>query len=105
MRILEDPLSDEFWEFINNRARKNTLLYRKIFRCVPDDIFECFQDIKSRYDENCKECLAIMQEKYFEFKDQITGFIVEFPLNFLKKENLSRGIFTKEKVVSINLFM
>jgi hypothetical protein len=105
MKILEDPISDEFWNFMINRARTNTLLYREIFRCTPDDIFECFDDIKTKYDEKCIDCLAFMKDKYNKLKDKIKGQIVEFPLWFLKKEDLSRGIFTKEKVVNIDVFL
>ena len=34
---VKDPLSEEFWNEIKNRARKNTEMYREIFGCDPDD--------------------------------------------------------------------
>lgn len=36
--IVADPLSDEFYEHIwKKTAETNTLIYRDVFRCVPDD--------------------------------------------------------------------
>lgn len=37
-RIVMDPLDDEFYFNVWNKiAEKNTLIYRELFRCVPDD--------------------------------------------------------------------
>ena len=36
--VVMDPLHDEFYHDIwNKTAEKNTLVYRDVFRCVPDD--------------------------------------------------------------------
>lgn len=36
--VVMDPLHDEFYYDIwNKTAEKNTLVYRDVFRCVPDD--------------------------------------------------------------------
>lgn len=37
-RIVMDPLDDEFYFNVWNKiAEKNTLIYRELFKCVPDD--------------------------------------------------------------------
>ncbi|RUP33532.1 hypothetical protein BC936DRAFT_138556, partial [Jimgerdemannia flammicorona] len=36
-RLVEDPLSDEFYDRWTSTARRNTEAFRKVFRCVPDN--------------------------------------------------------------------
>jgi phospholipase D1/2 len=33
----EDYYNEDIWWLINERAKKNTLIYREIFACYPDD--------------------------------------------------------------------
>ncbi len=101
---LIDPISDGFWNLINQIAYKNTKLYRDIFKCIPDDIYTSFEDFKYSHNELCFQCLVVIREKYLKLKDMIQGFIVDFPLSYLKEENLDRG-FSKEKVVSVDMFL
>jgi len=35
--LLQDPLSDEFYNYWKNIAHENTKLYKEVFKCVPDD--------------------------------------------------------------------
>ena len=44
--ILFDPLSDELWEKLNNTAKINTEIYRKLWNCYPDDNMKKFTDLK-----------------------------------------------------------
>lgn len=104
-RIFVDPLSDELFNYLVSQARKNTLIYREIFKCVPDDIFLTFDDLKYSFSDNCLKCIELLTNKYSQYKDQIKGVIVEFPLNFLRKEDLSRKVFTKERIVPIDIFI
>jgi phospholipase D1/2 len=101
---LVDPLSDDFWQLLNHISYKNTKIYRDVFKCYPDDIFTTFEDFKYSHFDSCIKCLSLMREKYFKLSEMIQGYIVEFPLNYLKKENLDRG-FSKEKVMSVDLFL
>jgi phospholipase D1/2 len=105
LKLLQDPLSDELFKLFQERARTNTLLYREIFKCIPDDIFKTFEDFKNVYDENCIDCLVHIRRTYSELKDRIIGHIVEYPLGFLKFENLSRKIFQLERAVNIDVFL
>lgn len=41
-----DPISDQTYDLIVNRAAKNTKLYRKIFGCYPDDEMTTRKDIE-----------------------------------------------------------
>lgn len=40
--VVMDPLHDEFYYDIwDKTAEKNTLIYRDVFKCVPDDTGKC----------------------------------------------------------------
>lgn len=102
--LLNDPLNDDLFKLILKRAHMNTVLYREIFKVIPDDIYETFEEFKYAYKDTCSHCIEIMREKYASLKNEIKGFLVEFPIGFLKKENLNRG-FTKENLVNVDLFL
>ena len=93
--ILADPLSDKFLELVQNTARTNTLIYRDLWGCYPDDIFKSFKDLKD-FKHSSKEELL---EKYNKEKKRIVGHAVEFPLHFLEKENLGIAFFSVENLV------
>ena len=97
--IVMDPLNDNFWKFINERAKNNTDLYRDLFKCYPDDTMIYFDDIPN---EKEKEILI---EKYQFIKKFIIGHIVQFPMDFLKKEILERSLFSAEILVPIKNFV
>ena len=68
MKKLENPFSDEFYTKWDKRANKNTLLYRKIFRCYPDDNILTLPDVKT-FMEKAK------LEKYDKRKIHKNGFV------------------------------
>ena len=103
-KLLIDPLSDEVWDLINNTAKNNTLIYRDIFNCYPDDKFAYFKDIP-RGKDCSQEDLVKLIEKYNLNHNKIKGHIVEFPLEFLSKEILERSFFSAEMLVPIKNFV
>ena len=104
---LDDPLSDILFTGMKTIAANNTVIYRKVFGCYPDDLYTRFKDIKvvNGFDpsEN-PEIIEKLKEKYHQLKDGIIGNIVEFPLHFLEDEILERPLFCKEKLVPIKNF-
>jgi phospholipase D1/2 len=98
--MLLDPLDDRLFQLMKQIAKSNTLLYREIFNVYPDDKFEKFSDIPTKSDD-----VNQLVEKYQANKDKIIGNIVEFPLNFLKEENLNRSYFSREIIVPIKNFL
>ena len=36
-KMVEDPLTPEFWKMLNDTSRTNTEIFRDIFHAVPDD--------------------------------------------------------------------
>ena len=63
--ILEDPLSDELLELFKKTAKNNTLIYRDLFNCYPDDEMKTFKDTKNAYKlsmDNKKEIEKLQKE-------------------------------------------
>ncbi len=95
--FLNDPLSDNMYNRMKEYARSNTLIYREIFKCYPDDNFTKFQDIIKNKNN--------IIEKYDALKNNMKGNMVEFPLEFLSHENLERTYFCKEMLVPLKKFL
>ena len=106
--MLLDPLDDNLFKFMKDIACSNTIIYRDIFNCYPDDKLQKFSDLaKISLTNNYQDylCNSNRKEKYFKFKDEIKGNLVEFPLNFLKQEYLNKTLFCKEILVPIKNFL
>ena len=97
--ILNDPLSDEFLKLLQNTAHNNTMIYRKLWGCYPDDQYLTFKDLKEHKPATTKEELDQLRKAYEEEKKGIIGHAVEFPLHFLEKENLGISFFSVENIV------
>ena len=93
--ILVDPLTDDFLHLVKNTANTNTMIYRKLWGCYPDDQYHTFNDIKNRKEKRTKEEL---REDYLKEKDKIKAHVVEFPLHFLENEKLYIKFFSKENI-------
>ena len=91
--ILDDPLSIELSNLINSRAKNNTAIYHELFGCYPDDKYTTYNSIKNSKKVREKESSNVLLNKYKKMKDQIVGHVVEFPLQFLKDENLRKKKF------------
>ena len=98
-KILTDPLSDEFLQLVQNTAHNNTLIYRKLWGCYPDDSYLSFKDLKELKKKTTKEEIEKLNEEYQKEKNNIIGHAVEFPLHFLEKENLGISFFSVENIV------
>jgi len=103
--LLNDPLSDKLFKFMKEIARSNTMYYREIFNTYPDDNFLSYSDILWAKEINNWESNENTLMKYQKNKNKIVGFIVEFPLNFLREENLKISYFCKEILVPIKNFL
>jgi phospholipase D1/2 len=87
--LLADPVSDGFLNYLKNTAARNSEIYKHVFRCVPDDEVQRF----SYFREFSQQARP---EDYNKFKNEIRGFLVNFPLHFLYDEDLRITIFNKE---------
>ena len=93
--ILFDPLSEEFLKLVQNTAHNNTIIYRNLWGCYPDDQYKSFKDLRNHKPLSKEELL----ESYKNEKSKIIGHVVEFPLHFLEKENLGIAFFSVENLV------
>ena len=98
-KILIDPLSDEFLHLVQDTANKNTMIYRKLWRCYPDDTYLSFKDLREHKKPSTNEEIEAFRNNYIKEKNNIIGHIVEFPLRFLEKENLGISFFSVENIV------
>ena len=97
--ILDDPVSKELFSLIVSRANSNTGIYHNIFGCYPDDAYTNFELLKKAKKLQQEEKPEVLLNKYNSMKNQIVGHIVNYPLTFLKDENLGISFFSKENLV------
>mmetsp|Transcript_2054 Transcript_2054/g.4697 ORF Transcript_2054/g.4697 Transcript_2054/m.4697 type:complete len:1014 (-) Transcript_2054:733-3774(-) len=86
---LRDPFATEFEQVWQASAKNNTLLYRHVFRCYPDDTIKTLLDLNSTDDSPVIDNYALL-------RDTVRGHLVDFPLEFLENEDLRISIFSKE---------
>ena len=97
--ILDDPVSNELFSLIVNRANTNTELYHNIFGCYPDNDYNNFIKLKRAKLKQKEEKPEVLLNKYNQYKDKIVGHIVVYPLMFLKDEDLGISFFSVENLV------
>ena len=108
--IVMDPLHDDFYEGWWKRvARTNTEIFREVFRCVPEDSVETWDEYRA-FVPNPKKILTghvamegATVEGVRERLQKVTGHLVEFPTRFLMKENLLGGA-VQGAVVPMEIF-
>ena len=97
--ILIDPISDNLWLFIKQRANNNTTIYREIFDCFPDNKFTTFMELRNRKMIRNKEDEDNLKAVYESKINGVVGHIVEYPTKFLINENLYINLLSKESLV------
>ena len=96
--MLENPFKKEFYRVWDRRARRNTRMYHKIFRCYPDNNIKKLSEVK--------EFMMGAEKGLYETEaGKIKGHIVEFPLEFLSEENLKISVMSKESLLPDNTFV
>uniref|UniRef100_A0A915LU94 Phospholipase n=1 Tax=Meloidogyne javanica TaxID=6303 RepID=A0A915LU94_MELJA len=100
---VEDPISNTFYEDIWCRiAESNTRIYEEVFKVFPTNLVETFDELLAWRAEN--KLADDDQDAAKERLSKLVGFLVEFPVNFLRKENLSPTFASKEGLVSSSIF-
>ena len=98
-KILDDPLNEDLWVQMKNRAYLNSIIYRDIFDCFPDNKFKTFADLKKRKIIKTEKDKEELKQKYDELIGGIKGHIVEYPIEFLSNEELDIDFFSKENLI------
>lgn len=125
-QLVADPISDQFLQLWNTRARQNTDVFGKIFHPVPHDNVRTWKDYSTFYeaffhDENKADGKDAKNKKTAKYKlghvvaenfppgvegvtemkellSTVKGTLVEMPLLFLIKEDIA------QEGVSLNAF-
>ncbi|CAF0891625.1 unnamed protein product [Adineta steineri] len=94
---LSDPVSDEFYNYFRDLAKKNTLIYEEIFATLPSDRVRKFDQV-GQYTEapKLKDTDPIQAQEKLK---HVQGFVVEYPLYFLDDENYLPSLRTREGLV------
>lgn len=101
--ILKDITSDSFFHFWNTRAQSNSMAYRNVFRCIPDNSVENWDEYRRFLDTSYPEMPEDFIVEYLS--SHIKGNLVVYPLDFLKDENLSVVFPAKEYVLPAEVFV
>ncbi|KAJ2472261.1 hypothetical protein GGI02_001697 [Coemansia sp. RSA 2322] len=107
-QIVEDPLSEEFANYWWSTATTNEEAFRDVFRCVPDDTVETFDQYKKFIPgHEVPHGHAVPGRTAAESLERlkvVRGHLVPIPLNFLKNENLGAKLGDKELLVPVEVF-
>ncbi|KAI9229608.1 MAG: hypothetical protein DHS80DRAFT_13629 [Piptocephalis tieghemiana] len=110
-KAIQDPLSDDFDRVWQGTAQSNTEIFRRVFRCVPDDTVTTFDAYKKFIPDPTKVLRghvadeSLSKEETRTILDTVRGQLVEFPTEFLKDENLSNTSISPEKILPIDVFI
>lgn len=89
-----DPLDDETLGRWNHTAHTNTVSFREVFHCVPDDTILTWDEYHKFYPDPEKIELGHVHDPNMSVSqvrqhlDNIRGHLVEFPTQFLSFEDL-----------------
>ena len=87
---VDDPLDDDMWKVIAGRCKTNTEVYRKVFRCIPDDEIKKFDGKEIKHWQSRAEL-----DKYDEEIVKVKGYACEFPHRFLEKDkNMTQDVYS-----------
>lgn len=93
---VQDPIVESFYkEKWLKTANKNTQVYNEFFIDIPQDRIETLEDyqLKEHFSKTFIDSMSVGTSSRLPspILQMVTGHLVKFPLNFLKKETLSPG--------------
>lgn len=89
---LEDPICDEVFERLVQVSDKNTKLYRELFRAEPDDHQTDFEKLKE--DREAYQSMGKVEQidKYKRLSPEIQGHVVDYPIYYMKDQDLELNL-------------
>jgi len=110
-RLVLDPICDEFYlDIWKHAAQSNTLIYRHLFKCVPDDNVYSFDDHRMFIPDgrvvpigHIADPKNITGNEVQDRLKRVQGHLVMFPKDYLKNENMV-GSYIKETVTPMVIF-
>ncbi|CAJ0608562.1 unnamed protein product [Cylicocyclus nassatus] len=99
----DDPVSESFFVDVwQKTAHSNMNIYEEVFRAYPTDNVETFEEFE-KWTTQMPLAEYSPQQAQEKLRD-LNGVLVEFPLNFLCKANLTPGYTSKEGLVPSAVF-
>ncbi|KAG0172715.1 Phospholipase D1 [Apophysomyces sp. BC1015] len=103
-----DPLTDHCYQNIwRKTAKTNTRIYRKLFRCVPDDTVHTFEQHRQFVPDKIPHGHVadpnLSGRDIRKALEPVRGHLVEFPTEYLKGENML-GSYIRETVTPMVIF-
>jgi phospholipase D1/2 len=86
---VRDPVSKSFWKALLERSKRNTGIYREIFACDPDDTMRTVAELRKLREGVKKRAPREQLDTYKRLKEEIKGYVVEWPTHFMEDENLT----------------
>ncbi|CAF4014666.1 unnamed protein product [Adineta steineri] len=99
---VDDPCTDEFYEYFRRIAKNNTQIYEEVFNTIPTNQVRQYDDIEA-YSQRPSLKDTDPQTAYNKCK-QIQGFIVEFPIEFLTDDSIMPKLITSQGVAPSSLW-
>ncbi|CAF0855862.1 unnamed protein product [Rotaria sordida] len=99
---VEDPCSDEFYEYFRRIAKSNAQIYEEVFNTLPNNRVRTWADVNT-YTQRSKlrdTDPLISHEKC----KKIQGFIIEFPLEFVADDVLFPKWTTTEGILPVSVW-
>ena len=100
---LTDPCSDEFYkQVLLKYAAQNTRIYDLVFKVIPCDYVSTFEQLK-----DYNKLLGLNRTDVDKAKhelNKIKGYIVLYPNRFLRQQDLTPPLGTKEKLMPAKLW-
>lgn len=97
--LVEDPLSDNLWNFLRSTAVSNEGIFEELFNCYPTNKVQNWKQYKAYISEWSRPCHLVKKyvnepEKVKSMLDGIRGYIVPMAHSFLIEEGelVQRGI-------------
>lgn len=100
---VEDPVVESFFRDTWHRiASDNTLLYEKVFHCIPSDEVRTFAELKKGLEQ--PPLYHSEWSKASVMLDNIQGYLVLLPLHFLEQETLTPASSSVEGIMPTSLW-
>ncbi|XP_016989766.2 phospholipase D2 isoform X1 [Drosophila rhopaloa] len=100
---ISDPICDKFWHGTWRRiSTRNTEIYDEVFKCIPTDFVKTFASLRKYQEE--PPLAKTDPELAANRANEIQGYLVNLPLEFLNKEVLTPPGTSKEGLIPTSVW-
>ncbi|XP_052840852.1 phospholipase D2 isoform X1 [Drosophila gunungcola] len=100
---ISDPICDKFWHGTwRSISTRNTEIYDEVFKCIPTDFVKTFASLRKYQEE--PPLAKTEPELAANRANEIQGYLVNLPLEFLNKEVLTPPGTSKEGLIPTSVW-